>query len=201
MTKRNVVILFVVTIILVTVVLSTYVLLCSPKTYHTTDIANYGKIVGNFDNERPSAFIKSFFPKEVSNAFVDVAYSYRAQKLDTYGYEAYLEFRVDDPQVFSKLIESVAESEEWNEFAYDADYMEYCIDDTLHLHKADRCKEAGYYYIEYANIGKVLYSAQTQTMIFVAIGVYDGGGTDTRFLSTFFDRFHIEPAQYAQKTD
>jgi len=29
--------------------------------YETTDIANYGSYIGNYDNETPTEFIESFF--------------------------------------------------------------------------------------------------------------------------------------------
>jgi len=33
--------------------------------YETTDAANYGSYIGNYDNETPSEYIKSFFQKRL----------------------------------------------------------------------------------------------------------------------------------------
>ena len=190
---------YVLWIIVAVIALFVCILLRPTQFYQTTDISDYGHITGNCDNRTPSAYISAFFPEDISEEYVDVVYSYRAENADTYGYEAYLEFRIEDPKVFAEFINSVAPNTEWTVFAFDADYMEYCIDDELHLSEARWSQEAeAYYYgIEYAKIGKVLYSEQNQSVIFVAIGVYDGGGVNTLFLSAFFDRFHIDPAQYS----
>ena len=46
----------------------------------TTDIADYGIIIGNYDNDRPAEFMFSFFPEEISEDFSNVSYHYKAQR-------------------------------------------------------------------------------------------------------------------------
>ena len=177
-----------------------YILFRPTEFYQTTDIANYGVIIGNCDNKTPAAYINSFFPAEISQEYSDVVYSYRAENADTYGYEAYLEFKIENAQEFKEFIMSIAPENEWKEFKFDADYMEYCLDDKLLLSEKQFTSQSGklYYRIQSAQVGKVLCSFEKQKVIFVAIGVFDGGGADTLFLSVFFNRFDIEPAQYEE---
>lgn len=51
------------------------------KVFVTDDINDYGKYIGNYDNDTPSDFINSFFPASISNSFTDVKYHYKAKNL------------------------------------------------------------------------------------------------------------------------
>lgn len=172
--------------------------------YVTTDPADYRKIVGNNDNEFPAEFIASFFPEEISPDFSNVTYSYRAENGDTYGFEAYLEFTVDDPEAFQKHISEIAPLDEWQEFRFDSGYMEYVVSDVFVIHSVkSEATSSGLPVcaIQAAQIGRVLYSTEQNRIIYVALGVYDGGGVDTTFLCRFFERFHIDPTEYEKYAD
>ena len=160
-----------------------------PRQYITTDINDYGKYVGNYDNDFAQEFIPSFFPKEIDDTFADVKYSYRAQKGDSYAFEAYLEFKIEDVEKFKAYIgdEICGKSVE---FKYDSDFKEYIVSDEFQPTGSERNG------IRYAKIGKILYSEANQRIIYVAMGVYDGGGVTTDFLCEYFNRFNINPATY-----
>lgn len=168
--------------------------------YETTSIADYGDYIGNNDNGFAWKYISSFFPQEIQDNFTDITYSYRAEDFDVYGFEAYLEFTIEDQAEFIQHIESIADADQWHPFAFDPDYMEYSIVDELELstHWEDG-REYEYPHIMEAEIGKILYSSAEQKIIYIAIGVYDGGGVTTEFLSVFFERFNIDPVLYLDR--
>lgn len=116
--------------------------------------------------------------------------------MDSYSYEAYLEFIVRDKEAYDGLVESVAHGEALSPFPYDQRYREYTISDTLWISWEETSHN---WWIERAQIGNVLFLDETQSVIFVAIGVYDGGGTRVEELDHYFSRFDIDPAEYATK--
>jgi hypothetical protein len=90
---------------------------------------------------------------------------------------------------------------------YDDTYTEYVIKDYFELtHSDDEIinglvngeeGEIDTFEIKYANINKIICSTDEQRIIFVAIGVYDVDSTDAEFLCTYFNRFDINPREYA----
>lgn len=177
------------------------VMVFTPHQYTTNDIADYANFTGNIDNDFPQEYITGFFPDEIQENFADVHYSYRAQDVDTYAFEAYLEFTIEDPQEFEDFIERYTSGIEKTEFIYDSNYVDCTIDDILRPNSSPLTKdnEAAFdFNIRFAQIGKILYSTEQQRIIFVAMGVYDGGVATTEFLTVYFDRFDINPAEYAK---
>ena len=163
-------------------------------TYETTEPADYGTYIGNNDNDTPRGFICSFFPETIEEDFSCITYSYRAESFDTFGYEAYLEFTIEDSDTYHKYISQIGDAQVWQLFKWDDHYRECTISHEMSLHPR---REDGSYPIENARIGKILRCDETQTLIFVAIGVYDGGGVGTDFLCVFFERFNINPMDFA----
>lgn len=180
--------------------------------YETNDIADYGVIKGNYDNERPTEFVLSFFPKAIEEYFSDVSYHYKAKKGDTYAYEMYMEFVIQDTQVYNAFIADVIGDNTIEPFYFDSDYQVYYVSNYLYLSpnitishndntkqpvvKEDKAKPP---VIENAKIGAVLFSDTEQRIIFFALGVYDGGGTSTDELNYFFERFEVNPWVYEKR--
>ena len=197
--RRTVAIAVFLVLTIVGIILTSCTFNTAPVLYETTDIKNYGNYIGNYHKRFPGEFINSFFPGILdTDSFEVVQYSYRAKKSDTYGFEAYLELRFSDTDTFNQYVSEIADDSQWEPFAYDVNFMEYDIENKLRLGSGEN---KDYYPIEQAKIRKVLYCGETQTIIYSAIGVYDGGGTGTDELTVFFDRFSIDPAQYAQSAD
>ena len=172
---------------------------CTPVVSEYTDIDKYNQYTGTYDNQFVKRYIRSFFPESIDDDSVEVLrYSYYAKKLDTYGFEAYLELKIHDTDTFNRYLSVVAENVEEKPFVYDESFMEYDIENVLILGNRG---SGNYYSIEQAKIRKVLFQTESQTIIYVAMGVYDGGGTQTDELHVFFDRFGIDPNQYAQTAD
>jgi len=175
-----------------------------PVITETTDVADYGMYTGNYDNGTPSEFITSFFPAAIDNRFSNVTYHYKAKKFDTYAYEVWLEFVIEDSELFFDFIAEHTDQEACVPFLYDESYTDYTISNYLHIHTEHEDvlynAETGYP-IEKATIGKILYSESEQRIIFWALGMYDGGGTRTTELNHFFSYFDIDPAEYVKNVD
>ena len=200
-------------VLLIPVVFLLYLLFAPAPVYETNDIADYGVVKGNYDNERPKEFIFYFFPKAIEGSFSNISYHYKAKKLDTYAYEAYLEFVIEDTDAYTSFLSSVIGDGACEAFYFDAGYQIYYVSNYLHLFpgikiiKDDTSKsprvveedESLPPSIENAKTGAVLFSDTEQRIIFWALGVYDGGGTSTDELNYFFNRFGIDPLKYEKR--
>lgn len=170
-----------------------YYLAKEPKITETNDIRDYGVYSGNYDNDTPTAFISSFFPEKLMTEDVEVLYHYRAKKCDTYGYEAWLEYSFQQAEDFDNYLSDLTEKYEFIPFHYDNSYMEFTVNDILELAHS---KGENTYSIDWAEIGKILYNTDEKRIIYLAIGVIDGGGTYTDDVSTFFTEFNIDPKEF-----
>lgn len=163
--------------------------------YETDSISDYRIITGNNDNERPADFVAQFFPDMIQTSFSDVTYHYTAKKGDEYAFECYLEFVIEDDDAFHSFMMPYSERYKAVEFSPDNSFMEYSISNVLDMDWTMFSNEKGYP-IQYAKIGKILYSPDEHRIIFVALGVNAGGGAGTADLHYFFDRFHIDVLAY-----
>lgn len=193
-TKKNNRFLAVVGMILVIIFLTTGCI-TSPKQYTTTDIADYGHYEGNYNNQYPNEFINSFFPQKIDKNFSRVNYSYRAQKADTYAFEAVLEFVIEDTDEYNTYVEEKLAHMKSGTFQYDSSFNEYLISDELRVFEEPDSQ--GQYHIGNAKIGKILCCPEEQRIIYVALCVYDGGIVTTDFLNVYFNRFQINPLTYS----
>ena len=166
--------------------------------YIVTDIASYGIIDGNGNNDRAKELFSAIFPEQIEDCFQDVTYSYKAANIDTYDFEIYLEFVMEDTDKFQEYINEIAPEEEWTPFEYDESYLAYTYSDW---YEADFSEEYSNYHIQCAEIAKVLVHPNEQRVITVALGVLDGGGAKTEYFTCFFDRFNIDPIEYAERPD
>lgn len=168
----------------------------------TCELGDYGAYTGNFDKEFPGEFINSFFPEQIGGNFSNVTYHYKVRKGDSYAFEAWLDFTIEDPEEFRAFIEETTQKRFLDRqttlqpFAYDEAYMDYTVSCYLEL-STDEAREAGYP-IGDALIGKVLYCEETRHIIFVAIAVHDGYSATTTDLNHFFEYFHIDPVEFEQ---
>lgn len=172
-----------------------------PFPYSTTDVADYGNYIGNINNETPTRLISSFFPEKIEDYFSEVSYSYRAHTGDTYAFEAYLEFTIEDAAVYESYLSQISVDKEARRFTFDPKYTEYVIAKDLHPGRHEDIDDKtgkAYISIHCADIRIILCNDEEQRIIFVALGVFDGGIADTRFLTVFFDRFQIDPTEYVK---
>lgn len=161
----------------------------------TTNIADYGIISGNYDNEFPAEFMFSFFPEEISKDFSNVRYHYTAQKGDTYACEIWLEFDIEDAEKFAEFLDASVDPEQVTAFAYDPSLSDYTVSNCFILTSPED-DDPGDIHIEYAKIGKILYSEESRHIICFALLMYDGGYSSTKEFGSFFTRFGIDPIQY-----
>lgn len=162
--------------------------------YETTDIVDYGNYIGNFDKETPAKLINEFFPEIIEDYFYDVKYSYRAEQLDAYAFEAYLEFSIEDSNTYQEYKATVTKDRIVSEFPYGNGYEHCVINDLLRLHHYVGKKE--YTAMNHVDFRQILFHDDTQTIIYIAIGDYDGGGARLNEITTFFTKFNIDPLTY-----
>lgn len=169
----------------------------------TTDIADYGHYPNVKTTDIEHILIHSFFPESIKDSFCDVRFSYKSEDLDTYGFEAYLEFNIENSLEFYHHISSIADEQQWKDFAFDGNFKEYSIKNELVLDVDDPYDPESLFQhqIIQSDIRKILYSPESQTIIYVAIGVQDGGGVGTNYLNVFFNRFSIDPVEYERSAD
>ena len=103
------------------------------RVYITSSLTDYKQIRGNFDNETPTDFINSFFPDTIEDTFSDAVFYYKAKKMDTYAFECYLEFVIEDIEEYSDFLGKSLNEQECSIFRYDPSYMEYNISNILFL--------------------------------------------------------------------
>ena len=164
--------------------------------YIVTDVESYGILDGN-GYTRANELFSAIFPAQIEDCFQDVTYSYKeAENLDTYDFEIYLEFVLDDSDKFQEYIKKIAPAEEWRPFEYDEAYLEYTYADWYEIDLGEP-----YSSIECAGIAKVLVQPNEHRVITVALGVIDGGGAEVEYFTCFFDRFNIDPIEYAERPD
>ncbi len=193
-------ILIILLVIAVVIVLPTMLFrsLLGEKVYETNDVDDYLNIVGNYNNETPKAFVQSFFPTEIKNSFSSVEYHYKAKKGDTYAYEVYLEFVLEDKEEYQLFVSSVVDKTKSNIFVYDQSFFEYTISHEYEICKVSWDDKYGDdFFLETAEVGKILYSDEEQRLIFVAIGMFDGGGAHADEFDRFLNRFDISPKEFA----
>lgn len=161
----------------------------------TTDVADYGIISGNHDNDYPAKFMFSFFPEEITEDFSNVSYRYTAQKGDTYACEIWLEFDIQDEAKFAEFIDTSVDPEQVTTFSYDPSLSDYTVSNNFILTSPEDDPPDAIH-IEYAEIGKILYSEESQHVICYALLMFDGGYSSTKEFGRFFTRFKIDPIQY-----
>lgn len=184
-------------IILVTIIIIAFLLLLlflatmdDGKVYETNNVEDYGIVTGNYDNIKPKEFADSFFPKCIEPIFSDVNYHYKAITGDTYAYEMWLEFVIKDTAQYEEYLSTLGNGKTPHMFAYDNRYSVYTIEETFDINQSSNSNK---YSIEYAKLGKILFSKDEQRIIFIAMGVFDGGYTTTEDLNYYWSRFNIEP--------
>ncbi len=166
--------------------------------YETNDIADYGKIKGNCDNDAPREFIFSFFPETISDSFSDVSYHYKAKYGDAHAYECCLEFVIEDPAAYQAFLDEHIDRENTATFPFEETFMEYSFSNYVDVRVL--FNEYDYYWAN-AKIGKVLYNDAQQRILFYAQGMFDGGGAYVSELNYFFEKFDINIEEYMQTAD
>lgn len=140
---------------------------CLPKPSITeySDISDYGVTKGTGSlksNYQAKKEFQSFFPAEINPSFENVKYHYKAIDHFTFAFEASLEFKISNPELFSEYIATIALLGEFKVFPYDEAYLEYLpVKNCLYLCEPDpKNAEEGegteYYCIETARIERIL---------------------------------------------
>lgn len=171
--------------------------------YTTTSLEDYGTITGNGNNSRAKELFEQLFPAKIEDYFQDVQYSYTAYRIDSWDFEIYLEFTIENTEQFQAYVQTIAQAEEFRVFEYDAGWLEcvysehYKLDSLNQSMSCKDCKEGiSNHYIDSAQIAKILIHREEQRVICVALGVHDGGGASCTYFTRYFDRFGIDAKEY-----
>ena len=165
-------------------------------------IDDYGKIIGNGSDRRAQEMFDEMFPEKIEDYFDEPVYHYIAfYGVDARAFEIALEFTIKDTETFNAFVEKAAAGKDCEVFPYDETYQCYTISSPwMFLDDEAPCTECEnrptHYHIGSADIELMLVQPDTQCIIFVGLGVSDGGGVDTYDLGWFFDRFGIDPTVY-----
>lgn len=170
--------------------------------YETNDVANYGIIKGNYNNDKPKKYIFSFFPEKIEEYFCDVTYHYKAEKSGAYAFEMYLEFEIQDADKYASFVSNVIGDGACEPFHFDPAYQAYYISNYITLDQFLMKDDPNYsesdpYFIDNAQVGLMLFSEEEQRVVFFALGMYES--TYLEDFSFFFNRFEIDPLEYEKK--
>ena len=170
-----------------------------PAEWHeVTDLQFYGVLEGNNNNEIAEEMFAKLFPPQIEESFREVTYSYKAVNIDVCAFEIYLEFVIEDPTEFQAYVTEIAPLEDWLSFEFDEAYLEYTYSDW---YDGDYNSDRGYYDVASVGIEKVLMNPEEQRIIIVALEVRNGGGIRSDDFTRFFDRFGLDPVEYAKRPD
>lgn len=178
-------------------------LLGNKEVYETDSFADYRLITGNYDNDRPQAFISSFFPEEIGADFADARWHYKAIRFDTVACEAVLTFRLPAGAAFTAHYAELARHGDPQPFPFNERYGMWVIAAEMQTWtRAERGKEAQPQIdrnIESARVGLILCDREAREFVYYALVVHDGGGTTTAELNHFFALFGIDPAAFERE--
>ncbi len=135
-------------------------------------------------------------------------YVFHSRTIDTWGFEAYLEFVIEDQEAFENIASDITVGLVRGTFNYNEDYQEYIapdkkwgtLNDYMFLGSEISVDGKIGYSISAASLSKILVNEKEHRIICVALAVHDGGASDTCFLDAFFSRFDIEPKEYEEYT-
>ena len=140
--------------------------------YETADLGDYGVIPEVFmnTNELMQEAFDSFFPKTLLPEYQNARYHYKACGMTSeWTAEMYLEFTVEDDELFHACVEAVAPMECFTGFPHDRDYLEYVISDAYVRELSDE----NVMLMVRGDIQKVLIQPEERRLIFVALRALD----------------------------
>lgn len=166
----------------------------------TEEIAEYGVIDGNNDNEVPEEFFMRFFPEQIMPYFENVTYQYKAKDWCTYNCEMYLEFTISDPEQFRTYAAELTEGMTAQEFPYDAKYDDYIVNNHLYVEPFSSSEPGNerYFLCNGARMGRILVCQEEQKIICTGMLVTSCcGGFAEEY--DFYTRFGINPQEYSNR--
>ena len=166
---------------------------CGGFKHSTTDINKYGK----YDN-CVSEDETNFFPALNEDKMSNFKYSYNVDCIIDCAHEIYLEFTIENETEFTNFINENTNNITRNnqnvvtqKFKYDETYTEVVIEDLINTRQNDEGKLV----IDYAYVKKMLYSEESNSIIFVNLYVIDYWEFKN---STYIQKFDINPQALPQ---
>ena len=155
----------------------------------TTDLAQYGSF-GTCEawdsNETVQEYVEGFMPERIEDYFSNPIYSFKECKYHNL-HEIYLEFTIEDEEQFDAYVQSATNGTELTAVPSAEGFEEYVLDERADVGSLDD----GRMYIEHIRIKKILFSDETNTVIYVSI-VCRGDVVWYIEEFTYFQKFSIE---------
>ena len=161
----------------------------TPADYNVSTTSDFGEYQTIFTEERDSDYLH--FPKEIRGEVVDFNY-YFDNSWDIIE-EIYLEVRYDEAE-FARIYSEYAEKEP---SYFGAEYEEVTLsdDEFLEAEKGHNDKV----YISRANIQKIIFNQEEQTVIYYYLDAYDPFYLDRCHLAKKFDIDFIDYGRYIEE--
>lgn len=161
------------------------------NTYEITDISQYRTIPGtNYYGKYIAKYSNLVMPQKIEDFFVVKKY------LLTYDdwkevHEEYLEVVIEDEATYQEYIDSIIVGKDTEEFFYDKTYQEYVVNDSIGLTYVNDETNA-----VLAEIQKILFSNDTNTIIFLSIAIPHADGPVKSEKFFYLKKFNIDVATY-----
>ena len=174
---------------------------CSMAFYETSDLAQYGIIIGNYNNERAQQAFEALFPTQLDDLFVDPQYPYKAVKgADGECFEISLEFTMKSNEEFWAFLSQYANSSQFHKVPFAANYQEWQFSRSYYqleeLKLCDYCKDGQpHYHVRCADIQMVIINPEEHRVIIESMVIVGGGGSKSTYLTWFLDRFNLTPLE------
>ena len=154
----------------------------------TTDINEYGNWeYTDKDGGDVKKYTDNIMPRYIEDFFSVVHYSYRWKPI-AQTHEAYLEITIEDETQYQSYVQQLTAGKETTPFFYNNAFEEYVYTDILSVSSAE--------FLEKSEVQKVLFSDETNTLIFVSFVhlIYDEVQSVKELY--YFERFDIDVTTY-----
>ena len=165
------------------------------KVFEVTDIEQYGQYTNPKyapEDFRAESYISQIFPEKIEDYFLVQKYSYK-HCMEPPMIEAFLEVVIEDEAIFQNYVDSFSTGKIITEFPYEEGFKQIVFSEAAEFHHLTS--------IGYTDIQKILFSDETNTIIFSVIEMPYNDGPLTLESFSYFTRFSFEMTEYAYVLD
>lgn len=158
----------------------------------TTDINDYGKFPTLIEEHRIEKYTDIILPEKIEEFFFEPSYYFGYCK-DPFMCEAYLEFKIEDEMQYENYITELTQGKSTQKFFYDEAFEECVITDVLILQHVG---EANGPIISKSEVQKILFSNESNTIIFISLVVLYQDMPFPIKDFYYFEKFNIDVEKY-----
>ena len=158
-----------------------------------TEVEQYGNFYPLDQNDQYiTEYIGDFVPKKLEDYFSNVKYVYR-YCTEPLLQEIYLEFTIEDETKYNSYINEYIDVNHVELFEYDDSFFQYQESDIMALQHQDDVDGPT---VGYTLIKKILYSNETNTIIFIVISIPYNDMPFSKENIYFFEKYDIDLLHY-----